>query len=278
MDNLRQAILTMSRSDVEQYFSSSTRSQYLGNNTILCKILGNKKFFAMADDVGFSSHMIFDGYWEYWLTQHFCEMIQPGDIVLDIGANLGYYSLIAADLVGASGKVVAIEPNPHVFNLLTKTMQVNGYAHRVTMRNYALGSEGSGGVHPFFVPTNEPKNGRFVGAHEDMACLEAHGTVFDVQLGNLADENLGRVDFIKIDVEGAEIEILRHLHPIIEQHRPRVVCEVNFARGYSYDDVRESMLETGELQHLDFDAVVKPLTKHMAANERFGEDWLVCAS
>jgi len=278
MDNLRKTILTMSRSAVEQYFADATRSQYLGNNTILCKILGNKKFFAMADDVGFSSHMIFDGYWEYWLTQHFCEVIQPGDTVLDIGANLGYYSLIAADLVGPSGRVVAIEPNPHVFNLLSKTMQVNGYARHVTLRNHALGSHGAGSEHPFFVPTSEPKNGRFVDAHEDMAFLQAHGTVFDVRLGNLADEHFDRVDFIKIDVEGAEIDILHQLRPIIETYRPRIVCEVNFARGYSYADVREAMLQTGELQHLDFDAVVKPLTEHMVQSERIGDDWLVCAA
>ena len=278
MDDLRKSFLTMPRSVLEQYFVDATRSQYLGNNTVLCKILGSKKFFAMADDVGFSSHMIFDGYWEYWLSQHFCETIQPGDTVLDIGANLGYYTLIAADLVGPAGRVIAIEPNPHVFDLLSKSVQVNGYTRQTTLRNHALGSQDARGVHPFFVPRNEPKNGRFVGLHEDIAFLQTHGTVFDVQLGNIADEPLDRVDFIKIDVEGAEIEILRNLRPIIEKYRPKIVCEVNFARGYSYADVREAMLETGELKHLDFDATVKPLTEAMAQKERFGDDWLVCVS
>lgn len=278
MDNLRKTFLQTHRHVVEAYFTRSTRSQYLGNNTILCKILGNKKFFAIADDVGFSTHMILDGFWEYWLSYYFCEQIKPGDTVLDIGANLGYYTLIAADLVSDGGRVLAIEPNPQVFALLSNSVSVNGYVGRVTGRNYALGLSDAGHTRPFWVPHNEPKNGRFISPEENLAVLKDCGTVFDVNLGSLNDENLDRVDFIKIDVEGAEIEILQQIRPIIEKFSPKIICEVNFARGYTYSDVCEALLQPGPLRYLDFDAQVKVMTEDMAQNVRFGEDWLVCVS
>jgi FkbM family methyltransferase len=261
----------------KNHFTDSTRSQYLGDNKILCKILGDKKLFTIADDVGFSTHMILDGYWEFWLTKYFADNIQPGDTVIDIGANLGYYSIIAADLVATTGKIFSVEPNPLVAKLLYDSISVNGYGHRTEVLNFALSFGEESGRLPFFVPFNEPKNGRLVSEGENHEYLKQFGTIFDVDLGHLSPDRFDRVDFIKIDVEGAELAILQHLKPIIERFRPKIVCEVNFARGYGYDDVVTVLEENGELKFLDFDSVVRPLTRQMAETQRVGDDWLICS-
>jgi FkbM family methyltransferase len=278
MRDLRDILQNSSPWVAQSYFKNHSRSQYLGNNKILCEILGDKKFFALADDVGFSSHMIMDGYWEFWLTKYFSDVIMPGDTVIDIGANLGYYSIIAADLVAERGRVYSVEPNPLVAALLSNSVSVNGYAQRVQVLNFALSFNEEEKRLPFFVPNQEPKNGRFVAEGENHEYLKQFGVIFDVNVGSLSPEQFDRVDFIKIDVEGAELAVLNHLKPIIHQFRPKIVCEVNFARGYGYDDVAGVLDGGEELKFLDFDSVVKPLTKQMAETQRVGDDWLICVS
>lgn len=275
MSSLRQILLNQNRPTAEKHFAARTRSQYLGNGTLLCQVLGELKLFVIGDDVGFSPHMIFEGYWEFWLTRHFAEVIRPGDTVLDIGANLGYYTLLAADLVGPEGRVVAIEPNPEVFRRLSASIAVNGFTSRTSAHNVALAGPGETGERAFFVPTGEPKNGRFLGLQEDPDHLADHGVVSEVALGRIDPDAFERVDFIKIDVEGAELAVLEHLRPVLEKFRPKVVCEVNFQRGYSWDDV-VAAFGTDALSHLDFHSRLKPLTREMAETEQLGEDWLVC--
>ena len=119
MSQLRPILLKQNRPDAEQHFTARTRSQYLGNGTLLCQVLGGLKLFVIGDDVGFSPHMIFEGYWEFWLTRHFAEVIRPGDTVLDIGANLGYYTLLAADLVGAR-KFIERLPGQLSYNVMER--------------------------------------------------------------------------------------------------------------------------------------------------------------
>jgi FkbM family methyltransferase len=276
MSTLKEILVKSRRDEAEIHFGNRARSQYLGDDTLLCRILGEKKLFAIASDIGLSPHLAFDGYWEFWLTLHFARKINQGDTVIDIGANLGYYSVLAADLVGAAGKVVAIEPNPTVCSYLKKTIQLNGYGERVDVKNYAISSHDDKASVPFFVPTGEPKNGRFILDDESSEYLADFGNVFDVTAGSLVECKFDRIDLIKIDVEGAELQVLKRLQPLIQKFLPQVVCEVNFARGYRYEDVQEALgLET-ELLFLDYDGEVKPLSKSMAARDRCGDDWLIC--
>jgi len=270
-------LASLNRVQAEEHFTARTRSQYLGSNKLLCQILGEYKFFVSGDDVGLASHLLFDGYWEFWLTKFFADRIKPGDTVIDIGANLGYYSVLAADLVGPEGRMVAVEPNPAMFDLLRQSLQVNGFSARSDLRNIALGGDESGSM-PFFVPRGEPKNGRFISANEDRDWLSRNGSIFDVKAESLSPDDYARVDFIKIDVEGAEVMVLDEIAPLIERFKPLIVCEVNFSRGYSYSDIVDRLGKNGALKHLDFHSKVKPLTEQMTRTERKNDDWLVVAN
>ena len=278
MRSLREVFCNYSRSESEAIISNLTKSQYLGRNRVLCSILAGRKFFAIADDVGFSTHMIFEGYWEFWLSLCFAKHIKQGDTVIDVGANLGYYTVIAAELVGHQGRVLSVEPNPYVFDFLRDTISVNGYAGRVTAINAALGARADDVAVPFFVPTGEPKNGRFVSSDDKNDDLSGRGEIIQVQAIKDLPIDSGRVDFIKIDVEGAELSVLASLAPVIETYRPMVVCEVNFSRGYCYQDVARALGTSLELRHLDFDGEIRPLTEEMVRVERPGDDWLVCSN
>ncbi|MEM1051510.1 MAG: FkbM family methyltransferase [Pseudomonadota bacterium] len=274
--SLSSLLRSYSPAEIHTIFRSQCKSQYIGQNQILCRVLANKKMFVIGDDIGFSPHMIMEGYWEFWLTRYFAKMIEPGDTVIDIGANLGYYTILAGDLVTATGRVVAVEPNPFVFALLAKTVAHNGYQGHTTLHNFAMSTAGETGVRKLFVPKNEPKNAAIL---PEKANLEAHskrGEVIDIQVGQLDVQDFDRIDFIKIDVEGAELAILQSLAPIIVRFRPKIVCEVNFFRGYGFEDIQDALGEEGDLKYLDYDGEVKPLTKAMVDQQQNKEDWLVC--
>lgn len=272
---LQYLLIDVPRHAAEQMIRDSCQSTYLGDKEVLCRILGKFKFFLRSDDHGFSPHLIQDGYWEYWLTQFMARVVQPGNSVIDIGANVGYYSVLLADLVGSNGRLTAVEPNPLIFKLLQKNLQVNGFAAHSIALNMAMTRDVSSASTAFFVPFNEPKNGRLVFGGEDIDFLRQHGDVFDVRLGVLTPEDVPTVDFIKIDVEGAELDVLDSLSDIIERHHPQIICEVNFARGYTFEDVASRIGVDGKLYHLDFDGRIKELDRTDVNTQRVGEDWLI---
>ncbi len=84
-----------------------------------------------------SPMLLRDGYFEPYETTLIESVVKPGDVVLDIGANIGYYTLIFARLVGEQGRVYAFEPDPTNFQLLKKNIRANGY-HNVVFINKAV--------------------------------------------------------------------------------------------------------------------------------------------
>jgi FkbM family methyltransferase len=275
MTDIRSIFLENDRVAAEKFISDRTRSQYIGSGRLICQILGSKKLYVTGSDVGLSPHMIFEGYWEFWLSEYFARQINRGDTVIDIGANLGYYSILAADLVGETGRVLAVEPNPELFQLLSSSVALNGFSNRIDALNIAISEPGKTGKATFFIPLGEPKNGQFLAKDADLSQTSNLGQVLEVELGVLDVDHFERVDFVKIDVEGAELAVLRHLQPILKRFKPKVVCEVNSARGYSYEDLTAAF-ETEDLQYLDFNGQVHRLTCELFQTEQIGEDWLVC--
>ena len=146
------------------------------------------------------AHLIHGKAWEPCETRLFTESITPGMVVVDVGANIGYYTLLAARAVGPEGAVVAFEPDPVNFNLLSRNVAGNGFADRVTLIRGAVG--GRNGTVTLFRDQDN------YGAHslaEDN--LENAGSV-EVACFRLtevlADYGFERVDVLKLDVQGAE--------------------------------------------------------------------------
>jgi FkbM family methyltransferase len=176
------------------------QSAYLGGHDALCRALGRYKIFVDTGDVGLSSHLMLDGYWEMWVTEVIAGLVRPGMVVADIGANLGYFTLLMADLVGPRGRVHAFEPNPSMIDRLRRSLDVNGFAPRAAVHHVALGARDGERV-IFAAPPGEPKNGHIV------RCADveppAGGAIMEtVRLDSRQDWRA--VEFAKIDVEGAE--------------------------------------------------------------------------
>jgi FkbM family methyltransferase len=144
--------------------------------------------------------------------------IKEGDHVLDVGANFGHFSMGAASTVGESGRVDSFEPNPVVYSRLLQHISLNNLSH-VTPHN--IGAADQEAMLELNVPLINSGEGTFGKSQYD------DKTVMSCQVSRLDDVMRGcRVDFIKIDVEGFEVNALKGAQEIISQQRPLVLTEV----------------------------------------------------
>ena len=225
---------------------------YLGDHEILCRCLGRYKVYLDARDVGVGPHLMMEGFWEYWITQFVLTVVKPGMVVMDVGANFGYYSLLFSDLVGPDGKCIAIEPNPQVAKHLGKTIRVNGFAERCPVHAVALGrTEGTASLH---VPEND-----FGGA--SVCAGEGGPGVVRVPLTALDRicEGAQRLDFLKIDAEGSEPAIIDGAAATIARLRPSLLLEFSIHNGdRSLLDRLASIY--GQPRVVDYDGAAKPVS------------------
>jgi len=136
--------------------------------------------------------------------------IKPGMTVIDIGANLGMYSLAIAKLVGESGRVYAFEPAPSLYRAAARNIQRNDMAGIVRLENVALGSKtGNALLYP----------GGFNSGNSRLVASSRHPDAVRVSLSRLDDilPDLS-VDWIKIDVQGWEVEVLRGMQETLRRN------------------------------------------------------------
>jgi FkbM family methyltransferase len=132
----------------------------------------------------------------------FRDAIGPRTVVLDIGAHLGLYALVAAREVGQSGHVYAFEPDPRTFSRLVRNVEVNGFGDRVTTLEKAV-SDREGEV-SFFLNDSTPAASRLAVDRGSCSGTSVSCTTID---SFLPPET--RVGVVKLDVEGAELDALR---------------------------------------------------------------------
>lgn len=209
-----------SRDKVEQQFRDQARYWYLGGNTAMCHVLGNQLMYVDTTDYALAPHLIRDGFWEIWITQAMARILQPGMIAVDVGANVGYYTLLMANVVGAEGRVVALEPNPRLAELLRQTLSVNGFDSKVTLDTRAASLE-SGHSIQFIIPKGRPMNAAIGdSASEGDQIIRTQTIRLDQALPE-------KVDFIKIDVEGAEQLAWQGLQKTLDAN-PRIKIFLEF--------------------------------------------------
>jgi len=171
--------------------------------------------FVDSEDVGLSACLLMDGYWEMWVTEAMARFIKPGMVVADVGANLGYFTLLMGELVGPAGWVHAFEPNPAVAELLRRSVNMNIGQRRTTVHEVGLSDNEGEAI--LCVPRLEPKNATFAARHEG-------GRDIPVQLRRLDSfVELDNLDFIKIDVEGHEEATWRGMDGLLKRVRPLTI-------------------------------------------------------
>ena len=156
---------------------------------------------------------------------HLPQLLRRGDIAIDIGANLGYYTRPMADIVGAEGRVYAVEPVPVIFSVLERNVRGRG---NVSLMNYALGEEDD----TIEMANDSVAEAGYFGTGRNFVSegkLSGGAIRFSAQMrrGSELFGALERVDFIKCDIEGYERVVIPELRPIIERHHPTVLIETD---------------------------------------------------
>jgi FkbM family methyltransferase len=174
------------------------------------------KVFVRLNDLLVGAAIATHKEWEPHVQRELSPLLRPGGCFVDVGANVGYFTLLAASRVGPGGRVVAFEPNPDNRHLLGQSLTANTFSN-VT-------------IHPFAVADREAvmwlHRGKFnslcwfTPEPTDRESVEVRVVVLDDVLSDLS-----RIDVIKIDTDGAEPLILRGARELLRRHRPVIFLE-----------------------------------------------------
>lgn len=162
------------------------------------------------------SAIFYHGVWEPEATAFVSPRVKPGMIVLDVGANGGYYTVLFAKRVGSTGRVIAFEPEPVGVQFIRRNVELNRYDN-VTVMPVALSNTNgkAAAMANTFVPDNAAAP-----ASDKTFTLR----VFDDLLNEL---NVTRVDLAKIDVEGTELHVLEGMDKTLRTWSPDLLLEVH---------------------------------------------------
>ena len=164
------------------------------------------------------------GIWEPLQTRLVLRLVLNGQTVVDVGANIGYYTLMMSRLVGPRGKILAFEPEPSNFELLRKNIKLNrignvvlerkAVAHRDFRADLYLSAENMGDHRLFDARSGRPS------CRVDAVALDGHPALEE-----------GPVHFVKVDTQGAEPSVIDGMTGIIERNRQVLSLLIEFSPG-----------------------------------------------
>jgi FkbM family methyltransferase len=193
-------------------FESNFKSDY-------AIVQGSKMFL----DPGDSLDLSINGVYGELDTKIIREEIHEGDIVIDVGANIGYYTLIFAQLVGSSGKVFAFEPESKNFEILKKNIEINNYPNIVAEQKIVSDKSG---IVKLFIAEHGIVGHRINQQKSSQKFIEVESIILDNYIKKLNLDN--KINFIKIDVEGSEPKVLEGAKEIMQKsNQLKIFTEFN---------------------------------------------------
>jgi len=198
--------------------------EIITSNVVIKEIDEGLRLFVDISDYDIGMNIIL-GLFEQSELQFVRNTVRSGQTALDIGANIGFFAMHMAHLVGPEGHVYAFEPLPRNASLLERSVAENGFAGRVTVERAAVGAE-PGEIELISPRTTHNWGGPYLRT-AGQPVPDGH-VATPVPLIQLDRYPLRRpVDFIKIDVEGAELLALRGARAILMEDRPVILAEIN---------------------------------------------------
>ena len=150
-------------------------------------------------------------------------LLAPGDVFYDVGANIGFFTILGARLVGPTGRVVAFEPVPACARAVANNIALNAFEH-AEIREEAVGAAG-GRARLLVVGEASWSHLESTGRHADVRDeIDVDVVALDELVAAAA---IPPPDVLKIDTEGAELQAIAGMRATIERHRPAIVCELH---------------------------------------------------
>ncbi len=241
--------------------------RHLWTNKSVIEVQGSQMYVNL-DEFPESYREAFRGYittnWEKLTTERFKEVVKEGDVVLDLGANMGYFTLLAARLVGKEGKVYAFEPQPTNYSLLVKNIELNGYDNVVPLQKAVSNTSG---LIKLFISDEDIGNSTIFQYGGDRESVEVEAVTLD----DFFKDKEHRVDVIKMDVEGAEMAALLGMDRIIRENRNLKIFSEFYpslmrAAGYAPEDFPHKLIDDYHFSIQPIDRLPGRKTKHPRIN------------
>lgn len=202
-----------------------SRSDYyfLAPDLALTRLENGLLLYVDPQDETMSAHMIAYGFWEAWIYSVVMSLIAPGDSVIEVGANVGYYTTAMASAVGPKGSVVALEANARLIELVRRSVTLNGMPDRVQLVGKAAMDQ-PGTVS--FMTSRSRSGFGYVSIWNDVPFEDSK--LSEVEAVRLDDLGVKRVDLIRLDAEGSEPFILRGAEALLKAN-PDVVIVMEWS-------------------------------------------------
>jgi FkbM family methyltransferase len=185
---------------------------YVGNGLVLAETAQGHLVTIPSDDRAITPHVIRDGNFDIGISRFIERTLRPGHCFVDVGANIGLYSLIAAAAVGERGRVIAIEPLQQCQTLIYDNLAMNGFEQRLTLVRCAVGEAAGEAVinsFPRYLGASTLDPGVAERFSDKIGGAPTPQTIKLVPLPDILREaRVERPDLIKIDVEGYETAVL----------------------------------------------------------------------
>jgi len=192
------------------------------NEIVLGEFEGQKMYFYTNDKHGMTAQLFMGGHYEKYETNLFKRVVGEGMTVVDLGANIGYYTLLAAKLVGRKGKVFAFEPGPDNFSLLLKNIEANGYDNVIPVQKAVLNKTGTTKL--FLCRINKGDH-RIYDSHDGREAVTVDATTLDAFFEN-AQYHQCHIDVIKMDIQGAEMAALQGMtETVLKNDNLKIITE-----------------------------------------------------
>ena len=213
-------------------FLLKQRIAYIGEQFIRTEYLGHD--FLLFENDRISQQILSGDGWEHHITQIIDIFCKPGMVVIDCGANFGLFTLQLAKAVGKQGKVYAFETQNLISQQLNLNVITNGFRNVELFRN-AVWRKSSERLFMEEMDTSQA----LVNIGGAKLVEESQSPVLSLALDDL---QLSRCDFIKIDVQGSEVDCLLGAQKIISESRPVLVIEIENAHLQSLGRSDEELI------------------------------------
>ncbi|MBP5975112.1 FkbM family methyltransferase [Brasilonema sp. CT11] len=177
--------------------------------------IGGRFLYTRLSDKDVGGEIIKSRQYEPHITEVLSKLLQEEDTFVDIGANIGYFTVLGASLVGEKGKVIAIEPNPNNVQLIFASLIKNGFEN-VSVLPYAASD-----CESIFEMIIGSSNGYIVSPKEPTECsVFTQSIILDEQLAKYQ-----KINVVKIDVEGHELNVIKGFRELLKKFFPTIITE-----------------------------------------------------
>lgn len=236
-----------------------------------CRILDRYWLVADPDDHGFTPHARTDGFWEAWITAWMARELSSNHVFVDVGANVGYYTLFAASL---GCRVVAYEPQSGLAERVHAAVTLNDWTESVNVVNAAIGS--TRGRLPLTIPRHHGMNASLTHSGYTPSGEYTSYEVDVVPLDVLQPWMPERPMLIKIDAEGAEPLVWAGMQQLLTRAGPTtVLMEYRWDRYNDPVGFASQMFDKHQVSHVEYDSSEVPVSDPAALATRPHEDWML---